>query len=111
MATRVQSNIKQAVFVSSWMIRFSTGATVAGNKGAVVIEYSGQLTASSLDPTYTATTGNGTSSASTSVTTGSITTTTANDTYVCIAAGDGATTTWTAPSSPWAFVQQNGSNT
>lgn len=176
MATRVQSNIKQAVFAGSWTIRFSTGATVAGNtlvllistfgssgaisavsdpvngawtqvggaatsgsavvqvfikenassittaqditctstagdKGAVVVEYSGQLTASSLDPSsYTSTTGNGTSSASTSVTTGSITTTTASDTYICVASGDGATTTWTAPSSPWSFVQQNGNN-
>lgn len=176
MATRVQSNIKQAAHAATWTIRFSTGSTVAGNTlviltskwgsgftisavsdpvngawtqvggvatggntrvqawikenagsittaqdisvvsnggdmAAVVIEYSGQLTASSLDPTYTATTGNGSSSGSTSVTTGSITTAVASDTYIVVAAGDGSNTTWTAPTSPWTFVQQNGTST
>lgn len=83
-----------------------------GDKGGVLIEYSGVATSSATDPaSYTTTTGNGTAAASTSVTTGSITTGTANDVYIAGATGDGVATTWTAPTTPWGFVQQSGDST
>jgi hypothetical protein len=86
--------------------------STGGDKGGVLIEYSGAATSSATDPaSYTTTTGNGTAAASTSVVTGSITTGTANDVYIAGVAGDGVTSTWTAPSSPWGFVQQSGDAT
>jgi hypothetical protein len=85
-----------------------------GDQAIVVAEFSCGTPANlALDPSaYTGTDGTGTAAAATTVTTAGITTANASDLYLFGGTNDAASNvTWTAPTSPWQTLQDNGSIT